>query len=112
LRYFMLLEVYPGEADAGDATEIVGQSGAHVQELLHPLGTGDADVQDVFGVEVEDLGVAGQRGAAGDRPGGGQAVFVRQLAQAAGERTTQDVAHALHQRGSFGMAGDIVIDTR
>jgi hypothetical protein len=75
MRLSLLFEVYPGEADARDTAEVVGQGGAHVEKLLHPYGTGHPHMQDVFRIEVEDLGVVGQRGATGDAPSRSESVF-------------------------------------
>jgi hypothetical protein len=75
--------VYPVEPDTGDAPEVVGQRRAHLEELLHPRSTVDADVECAFGIQMPYRAVYGQSGAAGNRPCGCQTVFVRQLAKAA-----------------------------
>jgi hypothetical protein len=52
--------VYRGERNARDAAKIIGESRAHVQELLHPFGAGDANVEYVLRVQMEQLGVSGE----------------------------------------------------
>jgi hypothetical protein len=54
-RTSLLFEVYRGEAHPGDASEIVGKRGTHVQELLHPYRAVDPDVKNIFTVEIEYL---------------------------------------------------------
>jgi hypothetical protein len=54
-----------------------------MEELLHPDGTRDADVQDILVVNMQNLGVLGQSRAARDPPCCSKAVLVGKLAQAA-----------------------------
>jgi hypothetical protein len=89
--------VYPAERDAGDASEVAGELRTNVEKLPHPLRSGDADVQYIFRVEVQNFSAPGQRRAAGHRPRGGKAVFGRQFAEAAREGATEKIAHALHR---------------
>jgi hypothetical protein len=88
--------VYPGEPYPCDAAEIVGQRGTHVKELLHPHGTIHAHMQDVFPVEVKDLGVLSEGRTAGNAPCGCQPVFIGDVAQASPQGIAQNVAHTLH----------------
>jgi hypothetical protein len=52
--------VYRGERNARDAAEVVGECRANVQELLHPFGAGDANVEYFLRVQMEQLGVRGK----------------------------------------------------
>jgi hypothetical protein len=91
------LELDGLQANAGDTTQVVRQGGAHVEELLHPGGAVDADVENSVFVEAEEFPVLGEGTTAGYGPGGGEAVFVGELAEAATERVAEDVAHSLHR---------------
>src|SRR5580658_7212051 len=84
-RASLLFKVYPAERDTGDAGEVGGKLRADMEKLPHPLRPGDANVQHVFRVQMQDFAAASQRGAAGHRPRGGQAIFRCQIAETARE---------------------------